>query len=83
MIYITLRLVALMYPCVVSCDKTNIHIMILMKTWYMLRIAEYMAYYSCAFSVQNACGLSTSPTLLSCADATVKFRVGKGRQIIA
>ena len=35
-----------------------------------------------AFSVQHACGLSTTPTLLACADATVHAQFGKGYQII-
>ena len=39
---------------------------------------------NCAFSVQHAYGLSTTPTLLAFADATgmLKLSVGKSRQVI-
>ena len=40
-----------------------------------------------AFSVQHACGLSTTPTLLACTDVTVHAQaqcmcIGKGRKVI-
>ena len=58
-----------------------------MKNWfYVLRIAE-----NCLLALKivhflfSACGLSTTPTLLACADATAHARacVGKGLRALA
>ena len=58
-----------------------------MKNWFVRPLnssKRLTSVTNCAFSVQHGCGLSTTPTLLACADATAhaQAQCRKGRQVI-
>ena len=54
-----------------ACCKRNESVEKLVSTSF--KLLKYFT--SAAFSVQHACGLSTTPTLLVCADGTAHTRV--------
>ena len=71
----------------VGCSLSTTNWQISVKNWLLHASNGWKWFTSAtnrAFSVQHACGLATTPTLLACTDATAHARAQcrKGRQVI-